>query len=68
MYRRRKLEKRYVVIIILLIIMVLFSIFTLGIKDGRKLTILEKSSVPTPMDTLEYFIETIGKIICGKQR
>ena len=43
MYRRRKLEKRYVVIIILLIIMVLFSIFTLGIKDGRKLTILEKS-------------------------
>ena len=40
MYRRRKLEKRYVVIIILLIIMVLFSIFKLGIKDGRKLTIL----------------------------
>lgn len=26
------------------------------------LTILEKSSVPTPMDTLENFIETIGKI------
>ena len=25
------------------------------------LTILEKSSVPTPMDTLENFIETIGK-------
>lgn len=26
------------------------------------LKILEKSSVPTPMDTLEHFIETIGKI------
>lgn len=26
------------------------------------LTILEKSSVPTPMDTLEHFIETIGQI------
>ena len=26
------------------------------------LTILEKSSVPTPMDTLENFIETVGKI------
>ena len=26
------------------------------------LTILEKSSVPTPMDTIENFIETIGKI------
>ena len=29
--------------IILIIIMVLFSIFTFGIKDGRNLTILEKS-------------------------
>ena len=43
MYRKRKIEKRYVVIIILIIIMVLFSIFTFGINDGRNLTILEKS-------------------------
>ena len=43
MYRKKKIEKRYVVIIILLIIMVLFSVFTLGIRDGRNLTILEKS-------------------------
>lgn len=26
------------------------------------LTILEKSSVPTPMDALDHFIETIGQI------
>ena len=26
------------------------------------LTIIEKSSVPTPMDTLDNFIETIGQI------
>lgn len=43
MYRKRKIEKRYVVIIILIIIMILFSIFTFGVKDGRNLTIIEKS-------------------------
>lgn len=43
MYRKRKIEKRYVVIIILIITMILFSIFTFGIKDGRNLTIIEKS-------------------------
>ncbi len=26
------------------------------------LTLLEKSSVPTPTDTLDSFVETIGKI------
>ena len=25
-------------------------------------TILEKSSVPTPMDTMDHFVETIGEI------
>ena len=25
-------------------------------------TILEKSSVPTPMDTMDHFVETIGTI------
>ena len=25
-------------------------------------TILEKSSVPTPMDTMDHFVETIGKV------
>ena len=43
MYRKKRLEKRYVVIIILIIIMIVFSIFAFGIRDGRNLSIFEKA-------------------------
>lgn len=43
MYKRKKLEKRYVVLIILIVIMIVFSIFTFAIRDGRNLSIIEKS-------------------------
>ncbi len=54
MYRKKRLEKRYVVIIILIIIMIVFSIFAFGIRDGRNLSIFEKA-----MKDSGLFIEKI---------
>lgn len=67
MYRRRKIEKRYIVIIILIVVMVVFSVFTFSIRDDRNLSIVEKSIkdsclsvikiISTPFDFIANKIE-----------
>ncbi len=43
MYKRRKIERRYVVIIILVVATLLLGLFSYSINDNRKLNIIEKS-------------------------
>lgn len=43
MYRKRKIEKRYIVIILLMVVTLFLASFTFFIKDSRNLSIIEKT-------------------------